>query len=124
LGNRTSVAQNTSGGRSAIDGRTTRHPGYAVSQRIRKRVEEAFGLGQDGGRLAQDAASRAAKGRLAIHPRLAAYDLVRLPKLLAQDVPCVGIPTIPRTAASPPRNSTTAKLACNRDDDLRGTQVR
>ena len=37
------VAQNTSGRRSAIDGRTTRHPGYAVSQRIRKRVEEAFG---------------------------------------------------------------------------------
>ena len=29
--------------RSAIDGRTTRHPGYAVSQRIRKRIEEAFG---------------------------------------------------------------------------------
>ena len=29
--------------RSAIDGRTTRHPGYAVSQRVRKRVEEVFG---------------------------------------------------------------------------------
>ena len=37
------VAQNTSGRRSAIDGRTTRHPGYAISQRIRKRVEEIFG---------------------------------------------------------------------------------
>jgi transposase len=37
------VAQNTSGRRSAIDNRTTRHPGYAVSQRIRKRVEEVFG---------------------------------------------------------------------------------
>ncbi len=37
------VTQNTSGRRSAIDGRTTRHPGYAVSQRIRKRVEEIFG---------------------------------------------------------------------------------
>ena len=37
------VAQNTSGRRSAIDGRTTRHAGYAVSQRIRKRIEEAFG---------------------------------------------------------------------------------
>jgi hypothetical protein len=32
------LAQNTSGRRSAIDGRTTRHPGYAVSQRIRKRI--------------------------------------------------------------------------------------
>lgn len=37
------VAQNTSNRRSAIDGRTTRHGGYAVSQRIRKRVEEPFG---------------------------------------------------------------------------------
>jgi transposase len=37
------VAQNTSGRRSAIDGRTTRHAGYATSQRIRKRIEEAFG---------------------------------------------------------------------------------
>ena len=37
------VTQNTSGRRSAIDGRTTRHAGYAVSQRIRKRVEECFG---------------------------------------------------------------------------------
>jgi hypothetical protein len=37
------VAQNTSGRRSAIDGRTVRHVGYAISQRIRKRVEEIFG---------------------------------------------------------------------------------
>src|SRR5204863_3414749 len=37
------VARNTSGRRSAIDRRTTRHPGYAAGQRIRKRIEEAFG---------------------------------------------------------------------------------
>jgi hypothetical protein len=37
------VAQSTTGRASAIDGRTTRHPGYAVSQRARKRVEEIFG---------------------------------------------------------------------------------
>jgi transposase len=37
------VAQNTGRQRSAIDGRTTRHPGHAVSMRIRKRVEEPFG---------------------------------------------------------------------------------
>jgi hypothetical protein len=29
--------------RSAIDGRATRYPGYAISRRIRKRIEEAFG---------------------------------------------------------------------------------
>ena len=37
------VAQNDSNRRSAIDGRTTRHDGYTVSQRKRKRVEEVFG---------------------------------------------------------------------------------
>jgi hypothetical protein len=37
------VAQNNKGRTSAIDGRTTRHPGYAVSQQKRKRVEEIFG---------------------------------------------------------------------------------
>ena len=37
------VAQNTTSRRSAIDARTTRHAGYAVSQRMRKRVEEVFG---------------------------------------------------------------------------------
>jgi IS5 family transposase len=33
------IARNTSGRRSAIDRRTTRHPGYAESQRLRKRIE-------------------------------------------------------------------------------------
>ena len=37
------VAQHTTGRSSAIDGRTTRHPGYAISQRKRKCVEEIFG---------------------------------------------------------------------------------
>lgn len=38
------VAQNITAHRgSAIDARTTRHPGYAISQRIRKRIEEFFG---------------------------------------------------------------------------------
>jgi len=37
------VAQNNKRRRSAIDGRTTRHPGYKISQQKRKRVEEIFG---------------------------------------------------------------------------------
>ena len=37
------VAQNNNGRSSVIDGRTTRHGGYAISQRLRKRIEEAFG---------------------------------------------------------------------------------
>ncbi len=36
------LAQHTSGRRSAIDERTVRHAGYAVSQRMRKRLEEIF----------------------------------------------------------------------------------
>jgi hypothetical protein len=37
------VAPNTTNRRSAIDGRTTRHRGHTISQRIRKRIEEPFG---------------------------------------------------------------------------------
>lgn len=37
------VAQHNNGRRSAIDGRTTRHPGHRTSQRIRPRIEEPFG---------------------------------------------------------------------------------
>ena len=37
------VAQNNINRRSAIDGRTTRHPGYGLSQKIRKRIEEVLG---------------------------------------------------------------------------------
>jgi len=37
------VAQNDKGRRSAIDGRTTRHAGYQISQHKRKRIEEIFG---------------------------------------------------------------------------------
>ena len=63
------VAQNTSGRSSAIDGRTTRHAGYAVSQRIRKRIEEAFGwiktiAGQDKTKL-----RGCERGRLGLHLR-------------------------------------------------------
>jgi len=41
------------GGKSAIDGRTARHTGYAASQRIRKRIEEHFGWAKTVGRLRQ-----------------------------------------------------------------------
>jgi transposase len=78
------VAQNTSGRRSAIDGRTTRHAGYAISQRIRKRIEEAFGwLKTVGG---QEKTRFRGVGRVgwAFTFAAAAYNLVRLPKLLAE----------------------------------------
>jgi transposase len=77
------VAQNTSGRRSAIDGRTTRHPGYAVSQRIRKRIEETFGWIKTVGGLRKTRFRGRARVDLAFTFAAAAYNLVRLPKLLA-----------------------------------------
>ena len=77
------VAQNTTNRRSAIDGRTTRHPGYAVSQRIRKRIEEAFGWIKE--IALQRRARHRGKERVGWQFTLAAaaYNLIRLPKLLA-----------------------------------------
>jgi Transposase DDE domain len=76
------VAKSTSGRRSAIDGRTTRHPGYALSQRARKRVEEAFGWIKEVALLRR--ARHRGKARIGWQFTLAAaaYDLIRLPKLL------------------------------------------
>jgi transposase len=76
------VAQNTSGRRSAIDKRTTRHPGYAKSQRVRKRIEEAFGWIKGVGGLRQTKLRGLAKVDWAFTFAAAAYDLVRLPKLI------------------------------------------
>jgi transposase len=77
------VAQNTSNRRSAIDGRTTRHPGYAVSQRIRKRIEEGFGWIKEV--ALQRRTRHRGKRRVGWQFTLAAaaYNLIRLPKLLA-----------------------------------------
>jgi hypothetical protein len=77
------VAQNTSGRRSAIDKRTTRHPGYAASQRLRKRIEEAFGWIKTVGGLRQTKLRGLAKVDSAFTFAVAAYDLVRAPKLMA-----------------------------------------
>ena len=78
------VAQNTTNRQSAIDARTTRHEGYAVSQRKRKRVEEVFGW------LKTVALQR--KTRFRGPDRVgwmftlaaAAYNLVRMRNLMAQ----------------------------------------
>jgi len=76
------LAQNTSGRRSAIDGRTTRHPGYAVSQRIRKRIEEAFGWAKTVAGLRKARHRGLPKIDWQFTFAMAAYNLVRLPKLL------------------------------------------
>lgn len=76
------VAQHTTGRRSAIDARTTRHLGYAISQQKRKLVEQGFGwmktigglrkLRHRGGRLVEWVFTFTA----------AAYNIVRLRRLL------------------------------------------
>lgn len=73
--------------KTAIDGRTTRHTGYAISLRCRKRIEEAFGW------IKAQAGLRKVKlrGRPKVEALFtfaaAAYNLVRLPKLLASPAP-------------------------------------
>jgi transposase len=77
------VAQNTSNRRSAIDARTTRHPGYAISMIKRKRIEEPFGWMKTVGGLRKTRH----RGRSLVEwffvLTAAAYNLIRIPKLLA-----------------------------------------
>ena len=77
------VAQNSSGRRSAIDKRTTRHPGYGASQRIRKRIEEAFGWMKTIGGLRKTKLRGLPKIDWVFTFVAAAYNLVRTPKLIA-----------------------------------------
>ena len=78
------VAQNTTNRRSAIDRRTTRHPGYAASQRIRKRIEEAFGWIKTVAGQRKTRFRGVARVGFAFTFAAAACNLVRLPKLLRE----------------------------------------
>ena len=75
------VAQNQARGGSALDARTTRHPGYALSQWVRKRVEEAFGWMKTIGGLRKT--RYRGRDRVQMHAYLvaAAYNLIRIAKL-------------------------------------------
>jgi IS5 family transposase len=80
------VAQNDTNRRSAIDGRTTRHPGYAVSIRIRKRIEEAFGWAKTVAGLRKMRHRGLPKVDWQFTLAMTAYNLIRLPRLLANSV--------------------------------------
>jgi transposase len=73
--------------RTAIDGRTIRHRGYASSQRCRKRIEEAFGWIKAAAGFAKTRFRGTERVNAAFTLATAAYNLVRLPKLLAGAVP-------------------------------------
>jgi transposase len=68
--------------KTAIDGRTLRHPGYAISQCCRKRIEEVFGWIKTIAGLNQVKVRGLAKVQAAFIFAIAAYNLVRIPKLL------------------------------------------
>jgi transposase len=75
------VAQKIKG--SAVDGRTTRHAGYGMSQRKRKLVEEAFGWGKTIAGMAKVKVRGVRSVRHAFTIAMAAYNLIRMPRLLA-----------------------------------------
>ncbi|MGH2610371.1 MAG: transposase, partial [Tepidiformaceae bacterium] len=77
------VAQHTRRRRSAVDGRTTRHAGYQVSQRKRKRVEEIFGWLKTIGLQRQTRFRGVARVAWMFTFATAVYNLVRLHRLLA-----------------------------------------
>ena len=83
LGGTPHVAQNTTNRRSAIDGRTTRHPGYAISQRTRKRIEEVFGWMKTVGLLRKTRHRGKRKVGWVFTFTAAAYNLVRMRNLAA-----------------------------------------
>ena len=68
---------------SAIDGRTTRHAGYAVSQRKRKLVEEPFGWGKTVGPIRKTMLRGVQRVCAQFTLTMAAYNLAKLPRLLA-----------------------------------------
>jgi len=68
---------------SAIDGRTTRHDGYRVSQRIRKRVEEIFGWLKTVANFRKTRFRGTQRTQLSAHLAGAAYNLLRMAKLTA-----------------------------------------
>lgn len=68
---------------TAIDRRITRHIGYEISQRCRKRIEEVFGWVKSSAGLAKVKLRGCARVDAAFSLAVAAYNLIRLPKLLA-----------------------------------------
>ena len=68
---------------SAIDGRTTRHAGYALSQKRRKKIGEPFGWAKTVGGMAQTTLRGIERIRARFTLTMAACNLARLPRLLA-----------------------------------------
>lgn len=70
--------------RSNINGRTTRHPGYGMSQRVRKRIEEAFGWAKTIAGLDKTKYRGTERVAFQFTFAMAAYNLIRMPRLLGE----------------------------------------
>ncbi|HVY89706.1 MAG TPA: transposase, partial [Hyphomonadaceae bacterium] len=77
------VARNDTARRSAIDARTTRHPGYGMSQSRRPMIECIFGWGKQHGTMRKTKHRGLARVAADFMLNLIGYNLVRLPKLIA-----------------------------------------
>lgn len=77
------VSQNNANRRSAIDARTTRHPGYRISTIKRKRIEEPFGWIKTVGGLRKTRHRGRGLVEWGFVLTAAAYNLIRIPKILA-----------------------------------------
>ena len=77
------VSQNNTNRRSAIDARTTRHPGYRISTIKRKQIEEPFGWVKTVGGLRKTRHCGRALVEWFFVLTAAAYNLIRIPKILA-----------------------------------------
>jgi transposase len=82
LGATPHVAQKVA--QSAIDGRTTRHVGYAISQQVRKRIEEVFGWMKTVGLLRKLRHRGTARVNWVFLFTAAAYNLIRMRTLMAR----------------------------------------
>lgn len=78
------VARNTTHRRSAIDGRTTRHRGYALSQRVRKRIEETIGWAKEVGPVRKTRFRGVDRVQFQWLLTLSGYNLVRMRHLVAE----------------------------------------
>ncbi len=78
------ITKNNKGRRSNMDGRTTRHPGYAISLSCRWLVEKSFGWLKQTGPVRQVKVRGLAKVDWTFVFSCAAHNLLRLPRLIAQ----------------------------------------
>ena len=70
--------------RSTVDARTTRHQGYQISQRVRKRIEEVFGWAKTIAGLNKTMLRGTPRVAFKFTFTMAAYNLIRMPRLLAE----------------------------------------